>query len=153
MTTPMSVSRRGDTLPLRRRPLAMTAVAAARLLAAQSPGRIRSILTWLRRGAAPADYQQTLAAHNAVTTVSMLCRSSHGCIPRSIATALLCRASGVWPTWCVGVRAVGPFAAHAWVEADGVMVGEREPPGYFRPLLTVPPPAAGTVTAAGAGAS
>ncbi|AEH09780.1 MULTISPECIES: lasso peptide biosynthesis B2 protein [Protofrankia] len=153
MTTPMSVSRRGDNLALRRRPLALAAVAAARLLATQPPSRIRAVLTWLRRGAVPADYQQTLAARNAVTAVSMVCRSGHGCIPRSIATALLCRASGVWPTWCVGVRAVSPFAAHAWVEADGAMVGEREPAGYFRPLLTVPPPAAGMATAAGVGAS
>jgi hypothetical protein len=31
-----------------------------------------------------------------------------------------------------------PFAAHAWVEADGVMVGEDYPPDYFRILFTVP---------------
>ena len=39
----------------------------------------------------------------------------------------------------VGVaRRLPPFAAHAWVEADGVMVGEDYPPDYFRILLTVP---------------
>ncbi|WP_131786310.1 lasso peptide biosynthesis B2 protein [Protofrankia symbiont of Coriaria ruscifolia] len=139
MTTPMSLSRRGGDLPLRRRPLAMAAVATARLLATQPPSRIRSVLAWLRRGAAPADYRQTLAAREAVTAVSMVCRGAQGCIPRSVATALVCRASGVWPTWCVGVRKVGPFAAHAWVEADGVMVGEREPADYFRPLIAIPP--------------
>ncbi|WP_322747431.1 MULTISPECIES: lasso peptide biosynthesis B2 protein [unclassified Frankia] len=139
MSTPMSLPRRGGELPLRRRPLAIAAVVAARLLATQPPGRIRSVLTWLQHGARPADYEQTLAAREAVMTVSILCRGAQGCVPRSVATALLCRASGVWPTWCVGIRRVAPFAAHAWVEAEGIMVGEREPTGYFRPLVAVPP--------------
>jgi hypothetical protein len=119
--------------------LALAAVGVARLLATQSPRRIRSVLTRLSRGVPRADYEQALAARDAVTAVSLLCRGPRGCVPRSVATALVCRASGVWPTWCVGVRAVAPFAAHAWVEADGVVVGEREPVGYFRPLIAVPP--------------
>ena len=51
---------------------------------------------------------------------------------------LLCRVRGQWPTWCVGARRLPPFAAHAWVEADGIMVGEDYPPDYFRTLFTVP---------------
>ena len=51
-------------------------------------------------------------------------------MPRSIATALLCRMSGTWPTWRVGVRTVAPFSAHAWVEAEGKPVDEVEPAGY-----------------------
>ncbi|WP_250279582.1 lasso peptide biosynthesis B2 protein [Frankia sp. Cppng1_Ct_nod] len=140
MSTPMSPPRRGGQTPLPlRRPLAIAAVGAARLLATQPPGRIRFILTWLRRGATPADYRQTLAARDAVTAVSTLCRGPHGCLPRSLATTLLCRASGVWPTWYVGVRRVAPFAAHAWVETEGVMVGEPVPADHLRPLIAVPP--------------
>ena len=37
-----------------------------------------------------------------------------------------------------GSAAVPPFAAHAWVEADGIMVGEDYPADYFRPLFKVP---------------
>jgi hypothetical protein len=139
MSTPVSVERRGRPLPLRRRLLALAAVGAARLLATQSPRRIRSVLTRLSRGVPGAGYEQALAARDAVTAVSLVCRGPRGCVPRSIATALVCRASGTWPTWCIGVRAVAPFAAHAWVEAGGAVVGEREPAGYFRPLIAVPP--------------
>jgi hypothetical protein len=39
--------------------------------------------------------------------------------------------------WCVGGRLL-PFAAHAWVEADRIMVGEDYPADYFRPLFKVP---------------
>ena len=40
--------------------------------------------------------------------------------------------------WCVGARRLPPFAAHAWVEAGGIMVGEDYPADYFRPLFKVP---------------
>jgi hypothetical protein len=119
--------------------LALAAVGAARVLATQSPHRIRSVLARLSRGVPAADYEQALSARDAVTAVSLVCRGPRGCVPRSIATALVCRASGVWPTWCVGIRAMAPFAAHAWVEAGGAVVDEREPAGYFRPLIAVPP--------------
>ena len=47
------------------------------------------------------------------------------CLERSVATALLCRMRGSWPDWCAGV-ALEPFRAHAWVEAEGSVVGEDE---------------------------
>jgi hypothetical protein len=55
-----------------------------------------------------------------------------------LATTLLCRIRGVWPTWCIGVR-TAPFAAHAWVEVDGQRIGEPQGPGYYRPLIIIPP--------------
>lgn len=139
MTTPMTLPRHGDGIPLLRRLLARAAVALARLLALLPPARIRAVLGNVRRGARPADLGQASAARGAVTTVSLVCRGAQGCVPRSIATALLCRAWGVWPTWCVGARKVGPFAAHAWVEVDGVLVGEEFSDDYFQRLMTVPP--------------
>jgi hypothetical protein len=60
------------------------------------------------------------------------------CLQRAIATALLCRLGGVWPTWCTGVR-TAPFAAHAWIEVDGQPVGEPYPAGYHHPIITIPP--------------
>ncbi|MEU6180649.1 lasso peptide biosynthesis B2 protein [Streptomyces coeruleorubidus] len=65
------------------------------------------------------------------------CAGQH-CLQRSIATALLCRFRGVWPTWCTGVR-TQPFAAHAWVEAEDQLIGESYPKGHYRPLLTIGP--------------
>jgi hypothetical protein len=73
-----------------------------------------------------------------VVAVSLACSAREGCLARSLATVLLCRLQGRWPTWCVGARRLPPFAAHAWVEAEGVMVGEDYPPDYFRTLFSVP---------------
>lgn len=138
MSMPEAVLHQPRSVPLRRRLLAYGAVAAARLLASQPPGRIRVVLGWLRRGARPAGVAQAKAARDTVVAVSLACAAREGCLARSLATVLLCRLAGHWPTWCVGVRRVPPFGGHAWVEADGVPVGEDYPPDYFRTLFTVP---------------
>ncbi|EQD88249.1 transglutaminase superfamily protein [Saccharopolyspora erythraea NRRL 2338] len=88
----------------------------------------------------PATAGQASAAREQVVSVSLRC-AGQGCLQRSIATALLCRARGTRPTWCTGVR-TQPFAAHAWVEAEGRLIGEPHPKGHYTPL-TVPPTAAG----------
>lgn len=138
MTTPETVSHRPGSVPLPRRLEAYAVVGIARLLATRSPRRIRGLLGVARRGASPATYEQAKAARDTVVAVSLACAAREGCLPRSLATVLLCRLHGSWPAWCVGARRLPPFAAHAWVEADGVMVDEDYPPDYFRPLLRVP---------------
>lgn len=138
MTATEAIFHDPRSVPLRRRIPVRLAVGAARLLAHQRPRHIRAVLEWLRRGARPATRDQAQAARDAVVAVSLACGGAEGCLPRSLATILLCRLHGRWPTWCVGVRRLPPFGAHAWVEAEGVPVGENYPPGYFRPLFTVP---------------
>jgi Transglutaminase-like superfamily len=136
---PEAVFHRPGSVPLPRRVLVRVVVAAARLLATQSPRRIRRVLGFLRRGAKPATVEQVQAARDAVTAVSLTCAAREGCVPRSLATILLCRLRGRWASWSVGARRIPPFGAHAWVEVGGVPVGEDEyPPDYFRAFFTVP---------------
>ena len=137
MTVPAAVARDDIRLTWRRRLPALLAVGIARILARRSPRRIRAVLTRCRAGARPAGYPDASAARHAVVAVSVLC-AGEGCLQRSIATALLCRFGGSWPTWRVGVR-VEPFGAHAWVEAEGRLVDEPYPPGSYRPILSVLP--------------
>ncbi|WP_055531201.1 lasso peptide biosynthesis B2 protein [Streptomyces graminilatus] len=118
------------------------AVAAAHLLTAalgKHPARLHQVLTFSARGAAPAPYEQAEHARDVVTTLSPRCGSGYGCLPRSIATALLCRQYGTWPTWKSGVR-FPPLASHAWIEADARPVAE-EPAviATFTPILTITP--------------
>ena len=138
MTLPEAVSYEPRSVPFRRRMTTRLVVGGARLLATQSPRRIRRALGVLRRGARPATFAQAKAARDTVVTVSLTCAAREGCLTRSLATVLLCRLGGHWPNWCVGSRRLPPFGAHAWVEADGAMVGEDYPPDYFRTLFTVP---------------
>jgi hypothetical protein len=108
-------------------------------MARLSPARIREVLTVLRRGARPATYTGAKQSRDAVLAVSLMCAGPQGCLPRSLATALLCRMTGTWPTWCTGARKKPPFGAHAWVEADGRMVDEHLPADYFIRLMAVEP--------------
>ncbi|GAA4866312.1 lasso peptide biosynthesis B2 protein [Saccharopolyspora cebuensis] len=139
MSAPVALSPR-ERLPLRRRVLPLLAVGAGRLLSRARPARLRRVLEFARKRATPATAEQARAARSDVVSVSLRC-AGQGCLQRSIATALLCRMRGTWPTWCTGVR-THPFAAHAWVEVDEVPIGEPYPKGHYKPMLAVPPVAA-----------
>ncbi|WP_232667162.1 lasso peptide biosynthesis B2 protein [Pseudonocardia sp. TRM90224] len=128
---------RGERPPLGRRLVIHVAVGIARGLARLAPVRIRRTFELLRRGAAAATHEQALAARQDVVAVSVFC-SGRYCLERSIATAIVCRLRGVWPVWCTGVR-TPPFEAHAWVEVDGVPVGEPTDTVTYRHLIVVAP--------------
>jgi len=116
---------------------ARAAVGFARILAKRKPKKIKRILTTLRAGARPASFAEARAARDTVLTVSPRCCGSRACLTRSIASVLLCRARGRWPTWCVGVLAAPPFTAHAWIEAEGRMVDELLDGTCYRQMISV----------------
>jgi len=138
VSTPEVVSHRPASVPRSRRLRACVAVGLARLLATQPPARIRSVLRRLAAGGRPATYEEAKRARDDVVAVSLTCAAREGCVPRSLAVVLLCRATGRQVTWCVGARRVPPFGAHAWVEVDGRPVDEPYPADYFRTLFTEP---------------
>jgi Transglutaminase-like superfamily len=138
MSSPEAVSYQPRSVAWRQRIVTLLAVGAARLLATRSPRQIRRVLHALHRGSRPATFDEAKAARDAVVAVSLHCAAREGCLARSLATVLLCRLRGRWPVWCLGVRRIPPFGAHAWVEAGGQPVGEGHPPDYFRTFFTVP---------------
>ncbi|MFC9238833.1 lasso peptide biosynthesis B2 protein [Streptomyces decoyicus] len=117
--------------------MARAAVVLAFLLAKLPPRRIRAILRLVRWHAKPTTYEQALAARSDVVAVNARCAGSY-CLQRSLATTLLCRARGTCPSWIVGVR-TPPFAAHAWVEAGGRLVGEPVESSTYHAILAVRP--------------
>jgi hypothetical protein len=136
MSVPVALEHQ-HRLPPHRQVLPLLAVAAARLLATLRPRRLRTVLELARRGARPATPAQAHTARQAVVSVSLRC-AGNGCLQRSIAATLYCRAHGTWPTWCTGVR-TNPFEAHAWIQVNDQPIGEPHPAGHYRPILTVPP--------------
>jgi hypothetical protein len=136
MSSPQTLEPRHPLAP-HQRALALLAVTIARPLATIRPRHLRRVLQLARRGARPATPAEALTARRAVVTVSLRC-AGQGCLQRSIAAALYCRAHGNWPTWCTGVR-TQPFAAHAWIEAHDHPIGEPHPAGHYRTLIAIPP--------------
>lgn len=137
MSTPEAVPYSPRSVAPAARIAARLAVGCAHLLATQPPARLRAILTRIKRGARPATYAEADTALRTVMAVSLSAGGRKGCLPRSLATVLLCRMRGQWPTWCVGVRTRPPFAAHAWIEAEGSLVGEDCPADYFQRFFAV----------------
>ncbi|MGI5478820.1 lasso peptide biosynthesis B2 protein [Streptomyces lavendofoliae] len=137
MSTSQVVPYDPRSVPLGPRLVTRLVVVCAHVLARRSPARIRDVLRRLRKGARPATLAEAARARETVLAVSLAAGGQQGCLPRSLATVLLCRLRGQWPTWCVGVRTQPPFAAHAWVEAEGVLVGEGAPADYFQRFFTV----------------
>jgi hypothetical protein len=113
------------------------AVAMGRMLSHISPQRIRLVLTVLRTGSRPATLATAVRAKQLVMSASPHAAGGYGCLVRSLATVLVSRLHGEWPTWCVGVRVHPPFGAHAWVEAEGQMVGEPAQAGSYHMMMSV----------------
>jgi Transglutaminase-like superfamily len=134
-----AIPRPGVRLTAQQLVLAKFAAGLARAATRLPPRRLAAVMRLLSRGVPAADYDQVRRSWDTVVRASLICARNDGCLPRSIATALVCRAAGYWPTWCVGVRVHPPFGAHAWVEADGRVVGEDLAAKYFRRLVVVPP--------------
>lgn len=125
-------------ISIRSRSIGLLAVGIARLLVrGGSPARIRDSLRRLHAGCRPASHGEAQVAHAIVTTVSRRCAGRDACLLRSVATAVCCRLHGARATWVVGVK-TSPFAAHAWIEADGRPVGEdTDPRAAHIPIMTV----------------
>ncbi|MBO1337241.1 lasso peptide biosynthesis B2 protein [Streptomyces sp. VRA16 Mangrove soil] len=134
MTTP-AVAEHAARLPLRRQLAPRCAAGAARLLVRLPPARLHRVLGVLSRGARPAGYADVARARRSVVSVSTRC-AGLGCLQRSVATVLLCRARGRWADWCTGFR-TQPFGAHAWVEVEGRPVDEPGELSAFRTVLAV----------------
>jgi hypothetical protein len=115
--------------------LARVAVVIARPLSLLRPNWLRMILTVLVKGTRPPIAAEVLAWRDAVNTVSRRC-AGEGCLQRSIAVVLLGRFFGAPPGWRTGFRP-NPFTAHAWVEVDGVPIGEPDAVAHFHTVLAV----------------
>lgn len=60
------------------------------------------------------------------------------CLPRALAAFVVLRRSGVDASLRVGARKY-PFAAHAWVEVDGLCVTDRVAEWtLYHPMLSIP---------------
>lgn len=116
---------------------ARLAVLTAHVLTRLPPGILeRAMTAVVAQGARP---EPSVAGRyrSAVVSVSSIC-AGYGCLPRSVATALLARLNGHAVSWFTGIRDA-PFAAHAWVTVGDVLVGEPADVATFAIVLSARP--------------
>nr|WP_184293704.1 lasso peptide biosynthesis B2 protein [Nocardiopsis algeriensis] len=85
-----------------------------------------------RRTPGPATVAETETAVVAARRAARWFPGRAACLENSLAAALTALLMGHRVDWCIGARLM-PYAAHAWVEAEGVPVGEPAEPD--RPYL------------------
>ncbi|MFF1828430.1 lasso peptide biosynthesis B2 protein [Paenarthrobacter sp. NPDC058040] len=104
------------------------------------PALLQAIFRTIAHPKRATEYGQARRIRAAVCAVSSRC-AGEGCLQRSIAAFLLCRAEGHSPGWKTGYR-LEPFTAHAWIEVDGEPVDEPLVIRSYIPVLSVGQPAA-----------
>ncbi|MFJ4208920.1 lasso peptide biosynthesis B2 protein [Paenarthrobacter sp. NPDC089675] len=102
------------------------------------PSLLQSFLQFVAHKTRPSTSSEARRIRAAVCAVSERC-AGEGCLQRSIASFILCRLEGHSPSWKTGYR-LEPFAAHAWIEVDGVPIDEPPSVGSFVPVLSVQQP-------------
>lgn len=105
--------------------IALIAIIIGRRMERQQIGEFCHRLEMWSERYPPANTSTAERYRNAVCVVSRKCRSQQGCLLRSLSTAAACRISHRSVTWCTGFTD-RPFRAHAWVEANGIPIGEPD---------------------------
>lgn len=137
MSAPILPQAAGAAAPRRVRRLARAAVVAAHVMSRLPPALLEQVMgRVVSRGRRP-DVSVVQQYRRAVVSVSTAC-AGEGCLPRSIATALVAGMNGEAVSWRTGVKDA-PFTAHAWVEVDGRAVGEAAEVSTFSVVLSATP--------------
>ncbi|WCF07246.1 lasso peptide biosynthesis B2 protein [Paenibacillus thiaminolyticus] len=100
------------------------------------PSKIEKILSRLTRRYPSASKEQVQVIRDAVCTVSKRCRSQEGCLRRSLAVVVATWLKRRSVSWCTGY-APEPFRAHAWVELNGIPVGEPDDISLYYKVICV----------------
>lgn len=103
-------------------------------LSVNSPAELQRQLSRRYLELGPASRKETEYALAAVIKADRQLRGRY-CLQRSLAAFLFsARLYARKPTLIVGAR-IEPFIAHAWLEADGQVVGEQNPGDYLMELF------------------
>lgn len=113
-------------------------VGLALLLTLLPPSTLQRCLRALKGNARATTTQQAHRIRAATCSVSARC-AGEGCLQRSIAVYLICRIEGHVPGWKTGYQ-IEPFAAHAWVEVDGIPIDEPAAISSYTTVLAVDQP-------------
>ena len=70
-----------------------------------------------------------------INSINVRC-AGNGCLQRSVAVMLRGIIARRTPDWVSGFQ-VSPFIAHAWVEVDGIPIGEEMDLSNFQKILFV----------------
>lgn len=99
------------------------------------PKKLSEIIEKLSKNTRKAFPKEVESWRISINSINVRC-AGNGCLQRSVAVMLRGIIARRTPDWVSGFQ-VSPFIAHAWVEVDGIPIGEEMDLSNFQKILFV----------------
>ena len=99
------------------------------------PKKLSEVIEKLSKNTRKALPKEVESWRTSINSINVRC-AGNGCLQRSVAVMLRGIIARRTPDWVSGFQ-VSPFLAHAWVEVDGIPIGEEMDLSNFQKILFV----------------
>ena len=99
------------------------------------PKKLSEVIEKLSKNTRKALPKEVESWRTSINSINVRC-AGNGCLQRSVAVMLRGIIARRTPDWVSGFQ-VSPFIAHAWVEVDGIPIGEEMDLSNFQKILFV----------------
>lgn len=99
------------------------------------PKKLSEVIEKLSKNTRKALPKEVESWRTSINSINVRC-AGNGCLQRSVAVMLRGIIARRTPEWVSGFQ-VSPFIAHAWVEVDGIPIGEEMDLSNFQKILFV----------------
>lgn len=99
------------------------------------PKKLSEVIEKLSKNTRKALPKEVDSWRTSINSINVRC-AGNGCLQRSVAVMLRGIIARRTPDWVSGFQ-VSPFIAHAWVEVDGIPIGEEMDLSNFQKILFV----------------
>ena len=99
------------------------------------PKKLSEVIEKLSKNTRKALPKEVESWRTSINSINVRC-AGNGCLQRSVAVMLRGIIARRTPDWVSGFQ-VSPFIVHAWVEVDGIPIGEEMDLSNFQKILFV----------------
>ncbi|MFM0794081.1 lasso peptide biosynthesis B2 protein [Streptococcus suis] len=134
MSSPVRMEQR-TKLSVKNKIIAFFCANVAFFLIKLPPKKLSEIIEKLSKNTSEAFPIEVESWRTSINSVNVRC-AGNGCLQRSVAVMLWGIIARRTPDWVSGFQ-LAPFIAHAWVEIDGLPIGEEMDLSNFQKILFV----------------
>lgn len=134
MSSPVRMEQR-TKLSVKNKIIALFCANVSFFLIKLPPKKLSEIIEKLSKNTRKAFPKEVESWRISINSINVRC-AGNGCLQRSVAVMLRGIIARRTPDWVSGFQ-VSPFIAHAWVEVDGIPIGEEMDLSNFQKILFV----------------
>lgn len=134
MSSPVRMEQR-TKLSVKNKIIALFCANVSFFLIKLPPKKLSEIIEKLSKNTRKAFPKEVESWRISINSINVRC-AGNGCLQRSVAVMLRGIIARRTPDWVSGFQ-LSPFIAHAWVEVDGIPIGEEMDLSNFQKILFV----------------